>query len=234
MRKYVIGDIRGELSLLNKLLQKIGPSNTDQLIFTGSYIGPGSDSKGVIDYLLHLNKDFPHMVFLKGCYEVMFGRCIETKPAWETMALWGKMGGDKVFKSYADDNIVVIKTGNNGKPTPMKAEVPMRIPVAHVNFMESLFQWFEDDIYPYVVCHSGGLPILFGGRLEHEEQTVFAEMGWWEQDERRIPNKTVIFSHYPFKEPFVRCGKIGLDLGAGLGGRLACYELFEEKFTIVG
>lgn len=234
MRKYVVADIRGELSLLKMLLQKIGPNESDCIVFTGSYLGPGPDSKGVVEHLLELRKTLPNLSFLKGCYEYMFSSCIETQPAWETMELWGKMKGGEVFKSYSDENIVVMKTGNNGKPTPVKAEVSMRIPKSHIDFIENLHQWYEDDVYPYVVCHAGGHPVLMGGPLENEGQVVFSENGWWEQDGRMIPGKTVIFSHAPFKEPFRGKGKIGLDLGAGFGGKLCCFEMFEEKFTTVG
>ena len=234
MKKYVIGDIRGEVNLLKSLIQKLGPTSDDQLIFTGSYLGPGSDSKGVIEYIIELQKKLPKMAFLKGCYEFMFGSCIETKPNYSTMELWGKMGGQKVFKSYSDENIVVMSVGSNGKPKPMQADVKLRIPASHLQFIENLHQWFEDDLYPYVVCHAGGHPLLYGGQLDNEEQVAFGESGWWEQEGRRIPGKTVIFSHAPFKVPFCKDGKIGIDCGAGIGGRLCSYEMFTQTFTIVG
>lgn len=227
MGRYAIGDIRGDLNLLKKLIDKISPSESDSLIFLGSYLGPGPDSKGVLDYLLILKKQFPKTSFLRGCYEWLFGFCIETEPSWAYQKLWGDMGGFRVFQSYADNKKLVIMTGKG----PSSFEVPLKIPEDHLRFMaEGMWQWYEDDTFPYVLCHSGGHPALFGGKLENEEQTVFAEKDWWKQDGRQIANKTVIFSHYPFKEPFRRAGKIGIDLGAGFGGRLCAFEMMSDKF----
>lgn len=238
MRKFVIADIRGEITLFKKLLQKIGPTETDQLIFTGSYLGPGSDSKAVVDLILSMMKKLPKMVFLCGCYEFMFQRCIEHKPNFDTMRLWGSMGGMKVFESYAaKEKIMIVQpayNNGNGKPKIVEAAMQMMIPETHIRFThEGLGHWFEDDTYPYVVTHSGGHPVLYGGAIDNEQQLVFAERDWWEQDGRRIPGKTVIFSHYPFPKPFQRAGKIGLDLGAGMGGKLCSFEMFSESFTTV-
>lgn len=234
MKKFVIGDIRGDLSLLKSLLDKISPLPTDQMIFTGSYMGPGANSKGVVDHLLHLNKTFPHMVFLRGCYEFMFEACVESRPTIQAMSLWGTMQGGKVFKSYnASQKLIYIKPtlpegfGHFSLPV----EIPLKIPASHIDFLQKLVHWYEYG--PYVVTHSGGHPVLFGRELLRPEETVFAEKDWWEQDGRMIPGKEVIFSHQPFREPFRRAGKIGIDLGAGFGGKLCAFELESEKFTMV-
>lgn len=231
MRKYIVGDIRGELTLLKKLMDKLGPVDSDCFVFLGSYLGPGNDSRGVLDYLLDFKKKFPNTSFLKGCYEWMFGFCIETKPSYENQKLWGQMQGINVFQSYSDDKKLVVTSGKG----PISVEMPLKVPATHLEFMAtSLHHWYEDDIFPYVACHSGGHPILYGGELQNEQQIVFGENGWWKQDGRRIPGKTVIFSHVPFTKPFRRGGKLGIDLGAGLGGKLAAFEMFSEQIHIVG
>ena len=230
MRRYIIADIRGDLFLLQKLIERIGPTYSDSLIFLGSYLGPGNESKGVVDYLINLRKTFPNMSFLKGCYEYMFGLCIESKPSWECQRLWGEMGGSRVFKSYADDQKLIAMTDAG----PRSVEIPLKIPASHIEFIAGdLFQWYEDDLFPIVACHAGGHPVLYGGKLETEQQIVFAENGWWKQEGRFIPDKTVVFSHVPFAHPFRGKGKLGIDLGAGIGGKLCAYEMVSDSFIIV-
>src|SRR5437879_2067322 len=192
MRRLAVGDVRGELGLLKKLIDKIGPTESDSLIFLGSYLGPGPNSRGVLDYLIALKQKFPNISFLRGCYEWLFGFCIETEPHWIYQKLWGDMGGFKVFQSYVDNRKLMVLNGKK----PSQVQVPLRIPATHIEFLsKDLWQWYEDDIFPYVLCHSGGHPALFVGKLEDEAQTVFAEKGWWTQDWRRIDRKTVVFSH---------------------------------------
>src|SRR5690242_12802490 len=172
--RYAIADIRGELTLLEKLIEKIGPSESDSLIFLGSYLGPGPDSKGIMDYLLKLREKLPNCSFLRGCYEWVFGFCVQDICSWEYAQMWGTMKGQKVFNSYADDSrlMVMAATGTEGKARPIRAKVQLRIPESHIRFMaEGMHQWYEDDLYPYVLTHSGGHPALFGGKLESEEQT---------------------------------------------------------------
>lgn len=252
MKKFVIGDVRGELSLLKRLLDKLGPTESDQVIFTGSYIGPGEDSKGTVNYLLSL-KDKMNLVFLRGCYEFMFGLCIETEPSRDTMQLWGAMNGQKVFNSYLSKKPVVFTEDVHSSLIGMnaenmkeitnnlhiekdgkyfKAEIALDVPLEHIHFFINQHQWFEDDTFPFVVTHCGAHPVTFGGQIPSEEATVFSERDWWKQDGRRIPGKTLIFSHVPFHAPYTSAGKLGIDLGAGLGGKLCCFELYEQKFTI--
>jgi len=42
--------------------------------------------------------------------------------------------------------------------------------------------------------------------------------------------KRVIFGHTPFKDPFIRPTKIGIDTGAVYGNKLTCLQLPEVKF----
>lgn len=238
MKRWIIGDVRGELTLLKKMIDKLGPTDSDLILFLGSYIGPGSDSQGTIQYVLELQDRLPGRVLcLRGCYEYIFKFVTAEGCDWSTAELWGRMGGHSVFKSYASHEkpLYVMQTGMNGdRPKPMKVEIPMIIPESHIRFMDGLHQWYEDDIFPYIGCHSGGHPGLFGGKLESEEQTVFPEEAWWKQEWRQIPGKTVVFSHTPFKLPFRGPGKLGIDLGAGVGGKLAAFEMMSEELTIVG
>ena len=245
MKRWMVGDVRGDLPLLQRLMDKLGPTESDLVLFLGSYLGPGPDSKGVIQYILDAQKKLPNQIkCLRGCYEYVFPLVCGEDADWVVADLWRKMGGQKVFSSYSSGGkpITVLHTGNgNGnsmfkpmKTGPVKVEIPLIIPEAHVGFMTGLPHWYEDDIFPYIGTHSGGHPALFGGSFGSEEEVVFSENEWWSQDWRQIHGKTVVFSHVPFKEPFRGPGKLGIDLGAGMGGKLAAFELMSETFTVVG
>ena len=49
---YALGDIHGELGLLEELLQKLPLSPDDRLVFVGDYIDRGPNAKGVVERLI--------------------------------------------------------------------------------------------------------------------------------------------------------------------------------------
>ena len=54
MACYVIGDVHGCFSALDKLLDKIQLTAEDRLIFLGDYVARGSDSLGVLRLIMGL------------------------------------------------------------------------------------------------------------------------------------------------------------------------------------
>jgi hypothetical protein len=225
MRKFVVGDIRGDFKLFQKMMDRLGPTSSDVVIFLGSYLGPGGNSKDCVDYALGLRTAMPStFLFLRGCYEYMFGRCIGTKPAESHLNLWKHMRGEKVFNSYCVPGPRLVSGGVE--------QLPLNVPASHLRFFEGeLHQWFEDELFPFVATHSGYHPSLY--KDAKEEYTVFSVNRWWENDNIRIPGKTIVFSHVPFKEPFLGKGKLGIDLGAGLGGKLAAWEAVSQQIITV-
>ena len=68
---YAIGDIHGEVKLLEDLLEKVPSKKDDRFVFVGDYVDRGSDSKGVVDLLIDFSKK-RDCVFLLGNHESMF------------------------------------------------------------------------------------------------------------------------------------------------------------------
>src|SRR4029077_14244982 len=56
MRCYVIGDIHGCLDELRYLIDGLPLESGDRLIFLGDYVDRGPNSKGVLTYILELQK----------------------------------------------------------------------------------------------------------------------------------------------------------------------------------
>ena len=57
-KRWIIPDIHGCLRTVKALLENtLLVTKHDQLYFLGDYIDRGPDGKGVIDYLMHLQKE---------------------------------------------------------------------------------------------------------------------------------------------------------------------------------
>ncbi|HEU5393607.1 MAG TPA: metallophosphoesterase family protein, partial [Candidatus Methylomirabilis sp.] len=52
--RYVIGDVHGCLTPLQRLLDKIGPGPADELVFIGDYIDRGPQSREVVELVREL------------------------------------------------------------------------------------------------------------------------------------------------------------------------------------
>lgn len=57
MRTLVFGDIHGGLRALEQLIEKVGITPTDKLIFLGDYVDGWSESAQTVEYLIQLSKN---------------------------------------------------------------------------------------------------------------------------------------------------------------------------------
>jgi serine/threonine protein phosphatase 1 len=72
-RRFVIGDIHGCCKTLITLIEKqLNYTFDDQLFFLGDYIDRGPDSKGVLDYIMHLMEQGYAVFPLRGNHEQTF------------------------------------------------------------------------------------------------------------------------------------------------------------------
>jgi len=99
MKNYwFIGDIHGEIDLLDSLLQAILKHNPDQLIFLGDYIDRGPHSRQVVDRIMQL--DVP-AACLMGNHELMLLSAYEDSPGiYNPMELWYRNGGEATLQSF--------------------------------------------------------------------------------------------------------------------------------------
>jgi serine/threonine protein phosphatase 1 len=231
MRKIVIGDICGEIDLLKALMEKISPEKDDYFLFTGSYLGPGKDSKGVMDYLIDFQTKYS-CNFLKGCYEILFEQIIgESETGRQNRPLqflWKTMGGDRVLKSYAvpDDYKVVVDKGKI-----IQFTMPFAIPELHIRFFEkNLHLWYLDHVYSFVVFHAG--PDTKDFQNPKQESVILGEADWW-NSKFQLAGLNIVFGHIPFKQPFRAPGKRGICLGAGQGGDKICaWSAGDDEFIV--
>jgi len=99
MKNYwFIGDIHGEIGLLEKLLSAILKHNPRELTFVGDYIDRGPHSRKVVDRIMEL--ELP-VVCLMGNHELMMLNAYEDSPfGYNPMELWYRNGGEATLQSF--------------------------------------------------------------------------------------------------------------------------------------
>jgi serine/threonine protein phosphatase 1 len=209
-KTFVIGDVHGCLDMLKGLIEKIewNPSK-DRLIFIGDYIDRGRDSRGVVDFVLELKANSPHVQCLIGNHEQMFLDYLSDIDP-QTFIL---NGGLSTLRSY--------KEVRRSRKDPL-------IPSSHLDFFSSLLPMIE--LEHYYIVHAGFRPHI---TIEDQNLTdmIWIRDGFIYSDYDF--GRVVIFGHTPFSNPMIMKNKIGIDTGAVYGNCLTCLELPEKRFHSV-
>jgi serine/threonine protein phosphatase 1 len=209
-KTFIVGDVHGCLDMLKRLMGSIGWSpEADRLIFLGDFIDRGSQSRGVVEYVMEIAKLSERVECLMGNHEQILLDFMDGKDT-NTFFL---NGGVATLNSYRSEQ---QKYGG------------FLIPDEHLAFFRSLKLLIE--LEDYYVVHAGLRP---GVAIESQS----TEDLLWIRDSFIFSNhafgKRVIFGHTPFAQPLVMENKIGLDTGAVYGNRLTCLELPLFKFHFV-
>lgn len=207
-RIFAIGDIHGCLTKLKKMIHLIPfGSENDRLVFIGDYIDRGPDSKGVVDYVISLGKQYDKVICLMGNHEQMLLNFVLHGIGKEIYFL---NGGDATAASY----------GYIHTPAGMKIDIPQD----HMNFFTTLLPFYETDEYIFV--HAGLRPGISLTQQDSDDtiwiRHEFIRSNW-------DFGKTVVFGHTPAGSPLLEFNKIGIDTGAVYGGQLTCIELPSRK-----
>jgi serine/threonine protein phosphatase 1 len=211
---YAIGDIHGNLDLLERLMEKLQPDLArDRLVFMGDYLDRGPRPKGVVDYVLRLKSKAPpeQVVCLKGNHEAMFLNFLQG----QDLELFLYNGGISTLRDYWGDGWADRRE--------------LILPPDHRRFFEELKLYYETRDYLFV--HGGlkpGVPVA-----EQDEEDLLWIRGDFIASMEDF-GKKVIFGHTPFRAPLLMPNKIGIDTGAAYGNRLTCLKLPQEEFISVG
>lgn len=96
-RTIAIGDIHGCSRALQAIVEAIQPTAEDTLVFLGDFVDRGPDSRGVLDFVLELEKRC-QVVPVLGNHELMLLAAAENPLAIES---WLSVGGAATVHSYA-------------------------------------------------------------------------------------------------------------------------------------
>ncbi len=222
---YAIGDVHGEIELLEKLLTEIegdapeGEDNT--LVFIGDYVDRGPDSRGVIERLMNAISGFD-TICLKGNHEKIFVDFV-TDPHDRLASMWFRdmNGGRETVASYGIDADEVI----DALEDPKRVDgLLSSIPKEHIAWMDDLPVFHQRDGYFFV--HAGVRP---GVALERQSED---DMMWIRDrflKSRKNHGALVIHGHTPKRSVEVKKNRINIDTGACFWGELTAVALGEDE-----
>jgi len=110
MKNYwFIGDIHGELDLLDRLLEAIMEHDPQELTFVGDYIDRGPCSREVVERIMELK--IPS-VCLMGNHELMMLSALEDLAfGYNPMELWYYNGAEATLQSFGFSGFFSLQTG---------------------------------------------------------------------------------------------------------------------------
>jgi serine/threonine protein phosphatase 1 len=99
MKNYwFIGDIHGELRLLDRLLEHVTKFSPEHILFVGDYIDRGPNSKEVVDRIMELDIE---TTCLMGNHEMMMLNAMEDMGiGYNPIELWYYNGGEATLQSF--------------------------------------------------------------------------------------------------------------------------------------
>jgi serine/threonine protein phosphatase 1 len=217
LRIYAIGDVRGCLAAFRALRQAIRadlagrPVREARIIQLGNVIGPGPDSAGVLALLAGSGNA---STTLRGANEQMLLDALDGDAAAATDWLHG--GGAVALRSWGVP-----------KGTP-RTGWGAYLPPAQVAFLRGLPG--SQRAGGYFLVPAGVRPGRALARQSPEDLRGIRQV--FLSSERAF-GAVVVHGHSTAPDPVVRANRIGIDTGAGLGGRLTCAVLEEDRIGFI-
>lgn len=216
-RVYAVGDVHGRADLLPGLERRIAadmasrPAPDEALvIFLGDYVDRGADSWLVIERLARGHfADLPGR-FLLGNHEHAMLTFL-SDPIWASD--WLAWGGDATLASYG---VPVPDRGDEAKLRSAAATLMERVPLAHLDFLQSL----ETTIVlgDYLFVHAGVRPRVALDRQRRDDLLFIREPFL---SAKRSLGYRVVHGHTVAPEVELLPYRIGVDTGAFETGRLS-------------
>lgn len=205
-RTLVLGDIHGELSLLEKVLDKANFSPADdKLIVLGDIVDRGANPKETLRYLISLS-EIADTVFLKGNHEEMAIEFVQAQlcsknKAWKNhiKEWYYRNGGKTTVESYGGDLY------------------EMEEDLLVTNSWPCTYQAGQ-----YIFVHAGlrpGIPY----HMQKKEDLLWIREDFIYHDWSDY-KYTIIHGHTPTKEVVTTGKTVNLDTGAGKGGKLSLLD----------
>lgn len=219
-RVYAIGDVHGRADLLDALLAMIAqddaarPRKPISLILLGDLIDRGPHSRAVVERVMALTASGGDVRCLKGNHEEAF--ILAARGDLRALPLFRRMEGEATLASYGLDPALFRVMTDAEVAGWMESHVPR----AHVDFLDAL----PDSIAigDYLFVHAGirpGVPIA--------DQSP-ADLRWIRQEflaHRGRHPSMIVHGHSISEDVDEQAGRIGIDTGAFLSGRLTALGL---------
>ena len=221
-RVYAVGDIHGCKDQLLALHTAIAhdlaarPTISAVLVHLGDYIDQGPDSAGVIELLAGgAPVSGVTVVNLMGDHERMLVDALAGDRAAATDWLWA--GGRQALKSW-------------GLPSDLPRETwEAALPALHVAFLRGLAASHQEGGYLFV--HAGIRPGVPLAKQSVDDLTTMRQPFLWTDGDLGV---VVVHGHSNNPAPVTTTNRIGLDTGAGMGGKLSCAVLEDDVVAFMG
>jgi len=217
-RVYVIGDIHGQrdrlIALHAQITQdlKLRPTRLASLVHLGDYIDQGPDSAGVIRHLMA--KPLLPTTNLLGDHERMLLDALDGDRAAATDWLWA--GGRDALASWGLD------------PDLPRETWPDAFPADHIAWLRGLALTHRQGSYLFV--HAGLRPgVAVADQTRDDMLSIRQPFLSSQHDFGAI----VVHGHSTTPSVTIASNRIGLDTGAGIGGKLTCAVLEDDVIGLL-
>lgn len=185
-QRWIIPDIHGCLKTVQCLLEKtLKITKHDQLYFLGDYIDRGPDGKGVIDYLMQLQKEEYDVHFLKGNHEDL---CVTAFTADQKKRLFGKHTKQKEWEAV----------GAKATLASFGVKHPREIPQLYIDWMNACQPYIE--LENYILVHAG---LNFKAEDPFKDEHSMMWTRKFNVDFEKSHGKKVIHGHIPVDYSFM-------------------------------
>ncbi len=221
-RIYAIGDVHGRLDLFEELLRRIEQDRLNwngqtEVVLLGDYIDRGPQSAQLLDLISGSLPDWAHWTILRGNHEqAMLDATQGDANARRVLRIWLDNGGCETLRSYGMPALLAYGDDLDA----IEAELRVRIPLRHLNFLRRLKR--TRRVGDYLFVHAGIRP---GVPLEAQADRDLL----WIRDEflncRDDHGYVVVHGHSITPNVDERDNRIGIDTGAYATGRLTALVL---------
>ena len=166
-KRYVVGDIHGCVKSFRSMIKsKLKLTKEDTLFLLGDYIDRGPDSKGVIDFIMELQRESYNVKPIMGNHEYMLLQSLEDEVEF---ANWKKNGSTQTLTSFG------ISEDKASEPSSVHM-----IPALYIDFLRGLSYHEETDDFYFVHAGLGkdmenpkdDLDTLFWSRREYYNRKI--------------------------------------------------------------
>lgn len=214
MRTYALSDIHGCRDKLERLVERCLADVKDEparFMFLGDYIDRGPDSRGVIDFIIDLQRRRPgDVTCLCGNHEDMALNAIDDPSQIDQWVV--RNSGDKALASFG-------------------VTQPSEVPARYVDWMRALGTHVDDGVRFFV--HAGIDP---DRPLDRQSRH---DMLWMREpflSDPRDFGRFVVHGHTPLRggQPDLRNNRVNIDTAAVLGGPLTAAVFHDNIPAPVG
>jgi len=229
---YAVGDVHGRADLLEQVLERIRRDRERRaamhdapalLVFLGDYIDRGPESRRVIDILCAVaNEPEFECRFLIGNHEDAMLDFVDGKIRGQG---WSSHGGDATLRSYG---VSVPSSSSRESWAEARARLLDVLPQYHLDFLRNLELMIV--IGRLVFVHAG---IRHGIGLDQQERR---DLLWIRKSFLGMPCSEpflVVHGHTPKEEAYGASGRLCLDTGAYMTGRLTAASFYGDQVEII-